>query len=556
MGRTGWRIGVVLAAALVILAPVALVLYQSLLSAPFFSPRAALSLSAYDFILADEDFYAATLNSLLLAASMAIIAVPLGALLAYLMARTDLPFRRLLAPLVLVPLFVSPMVLAFGYVVVLGPVGFLTTAWIERFGEPPWNIYSMPALALIVGLTHVPHVYLYVGAALKLVPSDVEEAARVAGARPRTIARTVTLPLVLPAIAVSGLLVFFLGFELFGLPYVLGDPDGRLVLSTYLYKLTARLGTPSYQLMAVVVVAIMLVTLPLVALQRLLISRAERYAVMGARAARPRLVRLGRWRYVALALIVLWLVAVVVLPVAGITLRSVVRSWGVGVTFTDMLTTRNYAAIGELRGVGRSIVNTLVIAIFGGLASVGVYVILVLATHRWPSAWTRLFDHLVLLPRAMPGIVAGLAIFWLFLFVAPLKPFVNTLLSVWLAYTLVWLPFGLRLVSNSVGQIGHHLEDAARVAGAGTMRIARDVTLPLARHGLMASWLLTFLLFVREYSTGIYLMAPGSEVMGSMLVNLWTAGNMDVVSALSVINTAFIALGIGLALSRNVSLRE
>ncbi|HVY57934.1 MAG TPA: iron ABC transporter permease [Xanthobacteraceae bacterium] len=556
MGGARWRIGVVLGAGAVILAPVALVVYQSFLTAPFFSPRAKLSLGAYGFVVGDEDFYAALANSIVLAGSMAVIAVPLGAVLAYLVTRTDLPLRRVLEPVLLIPLFVSPMVLAFGYVVVLGPVGFITTFWIEHIGTPPWNIYSIPAMAVIVGLTHVPHVYLYVSTALRLVPSDVEEAARVAGAPPHAVARTVTLPLVLPAIAVSGVLVFFLGFELFGLPYVLGDPNGTLVLSTYLYKLTARLGTPSYQLMAVVVVAIMLITLPLVLMQRFLISRVERYAVAGPRASRPRIMSLGAWRFVALAAIGLWLVAVVVLPVAGIALRSVVRTWGLGVTLSDMLTLHHYAAIGAMRGVGRSIVNTLVIAIVGGLLSVAIYAALVLATHRWPSVWARLLDHLVLLPRAMPGIVAGLAVFWLFLFLPPLKPFVSTLVSVWIAYTLVWLPFGLRLVSNSVGQIGRDLEDAARVIGAGTGRIARDVTLPLARHGLTAAWLLTFLLFVREYSTGIYLLAPGSEVMGSMLVNLWTAGNIDVVSALSVINTAVIAVGIAIALRLQVALSE
>ena len=116
------------------------------------------------------------------------------------------------------PLFVSPMVLAFGYVVSLGPVGFLTTAYESVLGAAPWNIYSMLATALIVALTHVPHVYLYVAAALRLVPSDSEEAARVAGAGPWRTALTVTLPMVLPSIGVGAVLVFFLGFELFGLP--------------------------------------------------------------------------------------------------------------------------------------------------------------------------------------------------------------------------------------------------------------------------------------------------------------------------------------------------
>ena len=554
--RDLWRVAIIATGAEAILAPVALVVYQSFLNAPFFSARARFSLDSYEFVLADEDFWAAGLNSVVLAASMVAIAVPVGAALAYLVVRTDLPARRTLETLVLMPLFVSPMVLAFGYVVSLGPVGFLTTAYESVLGAAPWNIYSMLATALIVALTHVPHVYLYVAAALRLVPSDSEEAARVAGAGPWRTALTVTLPMVLPSIGVGTVLVFFLGFELFGLPYVLGDPEGRLVLSTYLYKLTTRLGTPSYQLMAVVVVAIMVVTLPLVTLQRLVTAQARRYATVRGKAVRARLVPLGRWRWLAFAAIMLWLVAVVIVPLAGITLRSVVSSWGLGVNLADVLTLRNYAAIDSMRGVGRSIVNTALIATLGAALSVAVYAAFTLATHRWPGWFSRVFDYLVLLPRAMPGIVAGLAIFWLFLFVAPLKPLLNTLASIWLAYTLVWMPFGLRLVSNAVGQIGEELEDAARVAGAGPGRVARDVVLPLARHGLLASWLLTFLLFAREYSTGIYLIGPGSEVMGAMLVSLWSAGNIDVVSALSVINTVMIALGIAIALRLGIALDE
>ena len=554
--RDLWRIAIIASGAAAILAPVALVVYQSFLNAPFFSARARFSLDGYEFVLADEDFWAAGLNSVVLAASMVAIAVPVGAALAYLVVRTDLPARRTLETLVLMPLFVSPMVLAFGYVVSLGPVGFLTTAYESVLGAAPWNIYSMLATALIVALTHVPHVYLYVAAALRLVPSDSEEAARVAGAGPWRTALTVTLPMVLPSIGVGAVLVFFLGFELFGLPYVLGDPEGRLVLSTYLYKLTTRLGTPSYQLMAVVVVAIMVVTLPLVTLQRLVTAQARRYATVRGKAVRARLVPLGRWRWLAFAAIMLWLVAVVIVPLAGITLRSVVSSWGLGVNLADVLTLRNYAAIDSMRGVGRSIVNTALIATFGAALSVAAYAAFTLATHRWPGWFSRVFDYLVLLPRAMPGIVAGLAIFWLFLFVAPLKPLLNTLASIWLAYTLVWMPFGLRLVSNAVGQIGEELEDAARVAGAGPGRVARDVVLPLARHGLLASWLLTFLLFAREYSTGIYLIGSGSEVMGAMLVSLWSAGNIDVVSALSVINTVMIALGIAIALRLGIALDE
>jgi iron(III) transport system permease protein len=554
MRRETWRSAVAGSAALFILAPVALVIYQSFLSAPFYSARARLGLSSYAFILSDADFWYALGHSLTLSASMVLIAVPLGSLLAFLTVRTDVPGRRWLEPAILLPLFVSPMVLAFGYIVSAGPVGFITIWWQNHLGTPGWNIYSFAALILVVGLTHVPHVYIYVSAALRTVPSDLEEAARVAGATPFQVARRVTLPLVWPSIAVAAVLVFFLGFELFGLPYVLGDPEGRLVLATYLYKLTTRLGTPAYNMMAVVVIAIMLFTLPLVLLQRRMLRSADRHATMRGKAARPKTIPLGKWRWVALALIAAWLLFVVAIPLIGITVRSFVSAWGSTVTIADVLTLDNYRAINNVRGVGRSIVNTLLVAIVGGLLSVCVFTLLALASHRSKQWSTRALDFLVLLPRAMPGIIAGLVVFWLFLFIEPLKPFVTTLATVWIAYTLVWLPFGLRLISNSLGQVSRELEEAAAVSGAKRTIVARQVILPLARHGIVAAWLLTFLLYVREYSTGIYLFAPGSEVMGAMLVNLWTSGNIDVVAALSVINSAAIAVGIAIALRFGIRL--
>jgi len=214
----------------------------------------------------------------------------------------------------------------------------------------------------------------------------------------------------------------------------------------------------------------------------------------------------------------------------------------------------NYAKLAEMPLIRRSIVNTLILAFAGGFASLCVYALIGLASHRSPLKTTRGLDFLVLLPRAMPGIVAGLVVFWIFLFVPVLKPFVASLAAMWVAYTLVWLPFGLRLVANSFGQVGRELEEAAHVTGAGAFRVARDVTLPLARHGLIAAWLLAFLLYAREYSTGIFLMGQGNEVMGTMLVSLWNGGNIDVASSLAVVNTLVIGSGIALALRLGVRL--
>ena len=505
-------------------------------------------------MLSEEDFWTAFFTTAAIAAGMTVIAVPLGAVLAFLMVRTDVPARGLLEPLILVPIFVSAVVIAFGYVVALGPVGIFSILAKSAFGVVPWNLYSLPSLIAIAGLTHVPHVYLYTAAALRGLGTDLEEAARVAGANPLRVAVDVSLPMVLPAILFAGVLVFFLGFELFGLPLVLGDPQGVLVLSTYLYKLTNILGTPSYQLMAVVVVAIVAVTAPLVYLQRLLLRQSQRYVSVRGKGLKVIPLRLGVWRWPAVAIIVLWFTVTVAVPLIGIVVRSFVVTWGEGVNLLDVLTLDHYREILAYPNIVRGVVNTLGIGVIGGAASVACYTAIALAVHRWPSGWTRVVDYLVMLPRAMPGLVAGLALLWVFLFFKPLSPLRATMVSIWLAYTIVWVAYGMRLVSGTLLQVGPELEEAARTVGATDMQVKRDVTIPLIRTGMIASWLLIFLIFVREYSTGIYLLGPGTEVIGSLLVSLWGTGAVDLVSALSVVNVVMIGAGLAVAIRLGVRL--
>lgn len=546
-------IGLVLVA---VLMPLSLIVYQSLLSAPFFMPDKTLGLDAYRFIFDDPDFWSALGNSVAIAAGMLVIAVPLGGLLAFLMVRTNLPGRRWLEPLLLTPVFVSPMVLAFGYVVATGPVGFYSLWWRNLFGDVPWNIYTLSSIALIAGLTHVPHVYLYASAALRNLGADVEEAARISGATPFRVARDVSLPMVMPSLMFSGVLVFFLGFEIFGLPLVLGDPEGHLVLATYLYKLTNKLGIPSYHLMAAVAMCIVAATFPLVLLQRRLLRSASKYVSIKGKAARQQPLPLGNWRWLAFAIIGLWLAVTVLVPLSGIVLRAFVSHWGDGVSLLDSLTLSNFTDLFEQDNMVRAITNTLGVGVIGGLVAVAAYTAIGFAGHRRADGGSRLLDYIVLLPRAVPGILAGLAFLWVFLFVPGLKELRNSMFSIWLAYTVVWLAYGMRLVQGALMQVGPELEEAARSVGASRGRTSRDITLPLIRYGLLASWLLIFMIFEREYSTAVYLLSPGTEVIGSLLVSLWATGAVDQVAALSVINIAMVGAGLAVALRFGVKLHD
>ncbi|TCK39156.1 iron(III) transport system permease protein [Paraburkholderia sp. BL8N3] len=539
-----------------VLLPLSFIVFQSLLNAPFFDANKTLGIAGFRFIFEDPDFWSAVKNSFIIAGGMLFISIPLGGILAFLMVRTDLPGRRWLEPLLLTPVFVSPMVLAFGYVVAAGPVGFYSVWFKALTGaeSAPWSIYSILAITIIVGLTHVPHVYLYSSAALRNLGSDVEEAARVAGARPFRVALDVSLPMTMPALLFAGVLVFFLGFEVFGLPLVLGDPEGHLVLATYLYKLTNKLGVPSYHLMAAVAVCIIAITFPLVLLQRRLLRSASKFVTVKGKAGRQTVLPLGAWRWVALAIVALWLFLTVFVPLSGIVLRAFVSNWGEGVALSEALTVANFVELFEQDNLVRAIFNTLGIGVIGGALAVGFYSLVAFAGHRRNDWATKLLDYLVLLPRAVPGLLAGLAFLWIFLFVPGIKELKNSMWSIWIAYTVVWLAYGMRLIQSALLQVGPELEEAGRSVGGTRARVSLDVTLPLVRFGLLAAWLLIFMIFEREYSTAVYLLSPGTEVIGALLVSLWATGAVDQVAALSVINIAMVGAGLAVALRFGVKL--
>ncbi len=542
--------------AAVVLLPLSIVAYQSFLSAPFFMPNAALSASSYSYVFNDPDFWVAMRNSLFVATVMVMVALPAGATLAYLIVRTDLPGKATFETLLLVPMLIPSIVLGFGYIVAVGPVGFFSLYAREWFGVIPWNIYAPASIAVLAGLSVVPYVYIYISTALRNIGSDVDEAARITGASPLRVALSVSLPMSVPSIAFTTALIFLIGLELFGLPLILGTPNGFDVMAVYLFKLTNRMGMPAYQLMAVVVLVLVSMTIPLAFLQRYFLRRSERFVSVKGKGNRMRPVPLGRWKWVAFGAIVLWIAVTTLVPLTGIVIRSFVSRWGVGVDLLDAFTLDTVAGVLRDPVMLRGIRNSVLIGVVGGAFAVLCYLMIALSVHRRNDIWTKIVDYLALVPRGMPSLVAGLAFLWVFLFFPPLKPLRPTLFSVWLAYSVVWLAYGMRLISGALMQVSKDLEEAARVSGAGPTRTTWVVTVPLIRNGLLASWLLIFLMFEREYATGVYLLTSGTEVIGTLLVTLAETGAMDRAAALSLVNVVIIGLGLGLALRLGVRVNE
>ncbi|EHK76189.1 binding-protein-dependent transporters inner membrane component [Sinorhizobium meliloti CCNWSX0020] len=543
--------------AIAVLAPVGLIIYQSFLTAAFFSPRAEFGFDAYRYVFSDRNFYKALGTTAIFSFGMVAIAVPLGGLLAFLITRTDVRGKRILEVLVLVPMFISSIVLAFGYTVSVGPTGFVSLFVRDIIGIVPWNIYSLPGMILIAGLSHVPHVYLYVSSAMRNLPSDLEEAARTTGASIWQVSRDVTLPMVLPALIFAAALNILLGFETFGIPLVLGDPNGIMVLTTYIYKLTTLFGTPTYQLMAVVAVVLVLITLPLVWMQRKLLRNARKYAAMGGKGARVSTLKLGNsGQIIALSIIGLWLFVSVVLPIGGITVRAFVDAWGEGVNLWSQLTFSNFSRMLEVPSLYNGIINTIVLSVIGGAVAVAIYLAVGLAGHRNWGMSNTVLDYIVLLPRALPGLVVGLAFFWVFLFVPFLTPLRPTLVSLFVAYLVVGLSYGLRLLQGTLIQVAPELEESARTTGATIGRTWKDVVIPIVRPGLAGAWALIMIIFLREYATGVYLMGAGTEVIGSLMVSLLQTGAMNTIAALALISIILTGAGLALALRLGAKIHD
>jgi iron(III) transport system permease protein len=321
-------------------------------------------------------------------------------------------------------------------------------------------------------------------------------------------------------------------------------------------------------------------TMPLVMVQRHLLKSANKFVSIKGKGARSKPMPLGRWKWMAFALIFAWLMFTIIMPLSGIVLRSFVQYWGEGVKLAEVLTLQHFREIFEQPALVRGIVNTVLIGVIGGALAVICYSAIALAMHRKPDAITRFLDYSVLVPRAVPGLLAGLSFLWVFLFVPSwldgalkgmdngvalwlsehaipmLRSVRSTIFALWLAYSVVWLAYGMRLISTALLQVGPELEEAARAVGAKRGQVTRDVTLPLVKYGLLGAWLMVFLIFEREYSTGVYLLTPGTEVIGAMIVSLWATGSTDLVAALSFINISLVAIGLGIALRFGVKLHN
>lgn len=539
--------GVALLTVVLVAAPLLPVLYQSVVDRALYDVGQQFTLGNFNRLLRSEGFGSIVWNTLTFATLTTLISQTFGTLAAVLFGRTDLPAARLFGELFLWPIYLSALVMSFGWYIVYGPSGYLTLLSQDMFGIALWDLYSLPGMAMIAGVSQAPVAYIYCMSSATITDPTLEEAARVAGAGTLRTMRKITLPLLFPAIAYSAVLNFTVSLELLAIPLVFGDPAGITVLTTFLYNNGVASARPDHGLVATAAVVMLAVVCFLVWLQGRLLGNTRRFVTLGGKASRPRPFRLNRLRWPLFAAALIYIGATVVAPIGALILRAFASLLSPMVPLADVLTLANFTYVMEYPVYARAIWNSFVVSAVGGALATALVALVTIIALRSKFRWRNPLHYIALFPRAVPGVVAGIGFFYAFALFPGLGGLRNTVWILVVAFTMRYIPVGLGALAPMLMQVSADLDAAARVQGADWWTASRRIILPLLRPALVACFTILFISFFKEYTTAIFLFAPGSEVIGTTLLQAWTQGEVGVVAALATIQVVVVATCVAVA---------
>lgn len=532
---------VVIVTALLVAFPAWPIILQSFMSKPLYEEDRAFTFANYTNLLANERFWDVLVYTAAFAVATTIIAVIIGIVLAVIITRTNIPFRNLYSNLVTIPYYVSPLVLAFAWMQMYGPQGF-GTILVRTLKLPIWQLYSFGGIVIVSAMYYIPYTFLYASSSLALADPQLESAARIGGASPFRTIWSVTIPLLRPAITYSALLTLVSSFELLSIPLVLGNSVGIDTLATYLYVIGVVGVNKDQGAVAAVAVLVVILVTGLVFLQSKLVSLERRFVTVGGKATRPKALDLGVWKGVVSFFVGLYVLLGIILPLGCIVLTSFVPFLSPFMNPLKMLTLENYQGIFGSPAYRQAIVNSINISIFAAAIGIVFMAVAALIAYRSTFKYGNAVKYMALYPRAFPGIIVGIGFLWAFLLVPGLGSLRNTIIAISVAFIMRYLPLGFSAISPAVLQVSDELDRAGRVAGATWLGTIRHILLPILKPALVSGYILLAISFLKEYSTALFLVAEGSRVIGTTMLELWKQGGAEPVAALSTIQMAITAV--------------
>jgi iron(III) transport system permease protein len=489
-------------------------------------------------------FYEALGTTVVISAVGTLITLVIAVLFAWLIERTDMPLRNLAWTLILIPMAIPGVLFALGWALLLAPktgvINVLLRGALGLVGiqpeQGPLNIYSLGGLIFLDGLRGVTTLFLMVVGAFRMMDPSLEEAARVAKAGARGTFFQVTLPALLPAILTAGMYSFISSMDSFEAPLAVGLPAGIFVLATLIY-FTARLQAPvDYGLSAVYGVKFMFMLIFLLIAYRRAVRYSERFSTVTGKGFRPRVISIGKWRYAALGLFVLYFLLTVVAPFAILVWASLLPTYRApsfeALSFVSSANYREAFARPQLLSVA---CNTLILMAIAATATMALALFVSWIVVRTKLRGRSLLDGIMFLPHSIPGIVIALAMITAYLS-PPLRylGIYGTLWIVSMGLIVSYIAFGTRLMNSAIVQIHKELEEAAYVCGATSTRTLLAVTLPLLFPAFAAGWIWVAVHSLRAFSIPLMLASKRNEVFSVLLWQYWSDGDVPLAATLGV----------------------
>jgi iron(III) transport system permease protein len=499
------------------------------------------SLANFEAVLGSRRFLVTSANSLVFAAGSAVVALGIGWTTAWIVERTNTPFKPLAYLTAIISLGTPYILYVTAWLLLLGKAGPINQLYRTLTGTSDVliNVYSMPGMIMVEGFLWSPLAFLLVGATLRNANPELEEAARVSGAGTWMTIRRVTLRLSLPSILALAMLVFIRAIEAFEVPALVGLPGRISVLTTDIYGNMVAQAPPDIGGASALSVLMLALVLVLLAIYGRLSRHAERFATITGKGFRPRPFDLGRLRYLAAGILVLNFLLLLAVPIAMLAWVSLLPFYQpISTAALALVTLDNYRTVFSPDHVGL-IVNTLLVAVATATLAVALtFLAAWLAVRRAPGGWV--VERLATIPLVFPGLILGIAVMQLFLHL-PIPLYGTLGILIW-AFVINYLPYGMRYSAAGMLQIHRELEESAEMCGASPLMRLRRIVAPLLAPALLAGWLFIFLMAARVLSLAILLSGPRSQTMAVTLFDLWTNGQGTELAALGLIWSMLMAM--------------
>lgn len=482
-------------------------------------------------------------NSLVYALATVVIALTVATILVWLIERTDLPARNLVFALVLLPIAIPGMVKAIGWAMLANPnMGILNAMARNLLGLNenwgPINIYSLGGIIFVSALSHVPSVALMIAGTFRNFDPVLEEASEMSGARWRLTQWFITLPLLKPSLMAAFIYFFAAGLDDFQIPAILGLNGNIHVFSTRIYLAThpAR-GLPDFGLASSYSMLLLFVAMILILIYRRMMRRGEKFVVVTGKGYRPQRAALGRWKYLALALVGIYLLLAAVLPMLTLIWVSLqpffaipsARAW-------SRISLVHYADLLDQTQFHLALFNTMIIAPIVASLTMLLSTLVAWNAARGQFRGGQVVDFLTFVNLAVPTIVFGLAVMFVYLSIPGLNVVYGTIWILVIAFTTRFLTYATRLMGGAVVQIHKELEEASEVSGASRWMGFLTVTLPLLMPSFLNGWLWVAVHSLREATLAVMLLTPANVVLASMIWSRWQEGvSYGSVAAMSVL---------------------